>query len=176
MKSKNNVFTKISYLPWGYIRNWPKNVALFFRRFKWAYQRATRGFANCDVWDMDAWYMDLFSESLNYFADNHWGFPGNEEFPDDETWTKYLKEMAHKFYIANESNDYYPTPEGDKWYEWLEKQSDEDRLDSIIGSKTHDNPYGTSMFIEECENDKKRDKDLQEALEMFSHVFRCLWD
>ena len=89
----NNVFKQL-YSPWRYLSNWIRNIRLFFRRYKWAYQRAKRGYADCDIWDMDSWLLTLFHDSLNHLADNHCGWPGNEDFPEDENWTKYLKEMA----------------------------------------------------------------------------------
>ena len=160
----NNVFKQL-YSPWRYPSNWIGNIRLFFRRYKWAYQRAKRGYADCDIWDMDSWLLTLFHDSLNHLADNHWGYPGNDEFPDDESWTKYLKEMALKFYNANESNEAYPTPEADKWWEWIKEHD-----------KNIDNPYSETMFKEGNENDKKRDKEMHEGIKMLDHVFWSLWD
>lgn len=178
----SSVFKKISYLPWRYPLNWHKNIALFFRRFKWAYQRATRGFANCDIWDLDSYYLDLFHDSLKYLADNHWGWPGNEDFPEDEDWTKYLKEMAQLFYQAEEANNFYPTPEGDKWVKWLEDHSDDQWVNEIVGDMTlkryegKENPYSKTMFEEDQENDKKRMADFEKAWGMLGKVFFDLWD
>ena len=103
-----NVFNN-PYYRWRYPDCWLKNARMFFRSFKYAYQRITRGWANCDTWDLDSYYSKIFNGTLNYLADNHWGYPGNNQFPDDESWTKYLKVMAQKFYQCDESNAlFYP--------------------------------------------------------------------
>jgi hypothetical protein len=162
--NKLNVFNN-PYFKWTYPAGWFKNIRMFFRSFKWAYQRITKGYADYDTYDLDAYYLDIFSNTLNHLADNHWGYPGNDEFPNDESWTKYLKEMALKFYNANESNEAYPTPEADKWWEWIKEHD-----------KNIDNPYSETMFKEGNENDKKRDKEMHEGMKMLDHVFWSLWD
>jgi hypothetical protein len=177
----NNVFKQL-YSPWRYPSNWIGNIRLFFRRYKWAYQRAKRGYADCDIWDMDSWLLTLFHDSLNHLADNHCGWPGNEDFPEDEDWTKYLKEMAQLFYQAQESNEYYPTPEGDKWSAWLDEHPNGNWVDDMINDKPmkrydgNANPYSKSMFEEDKENAKKRDADFRKAWDMMGKVFYSLWD
>ena len=159
-----NVFNN-PYYKWYYPQYWHKNIRMFFRSIKYAYQRITKGYANCDTFDLDNYYLNIFTGTLNHLADNHWGCPGNEEFPKDEDWTKYLKEMALKFYNANESNEAYPTPEADKWWKWIEEHD-----------KNIDNSYSETMFQEANENDKKRDKEMHEGMKMLDHVFWNLWD
>lgn len=167
--NKLNVFNN-PYYKWRYPDCWIKNIRMFFRSFKWAYQRATKGFANCDTYDLDSYYLDIFTGTLNYLADNHWGYPGNDKFPDDESWTKYLKDMAQKFYNANETNNAFPTPEADKWWKWIEEHPKENLIDK------NDNPYGKSMFDEANELDRKRDAELHEGIKMLDEVYWSLWD
>ena len=162
--NKNNVFNQ-DYCPWRWVSNWWKNIRLFFRQFKWAYQRATRGFADMDTWSMDSWLLNLFHDSLYYLADNHCGYPGTEQFPDDESWTEYLKEMADKFYQADEWNNYFPTPEENKWYAWVNAYGHGD-----------ENPYIRPMIDESLENQKKRQAAFKEAWEMMGDIFYHLWD
>lgn len=159
-----NVFNN-PYSKWTYIPGWPKNIRMFFRSFKYAYQRITKGFANSDTWDLDNYYLNIFSGTINYLADHHWGYPGHGEFQDDESWTKYLKDMAQKFYNANETNEAYPTPEADKWWEWI-----------LQHDGRESNPYAESMFEESNEIDKIRDKEMHEGMKMLDHVFWNLWD
>lgn len=159
-----NVFNN-PYYKWYYPQYWHKNIRMFFRSIKYAYQRITKGYANCDTFDLDNYYLNIFTGTLNHLADNHWGWPGNEEFPEDEDWIKYLKEMALKFYNANESNEAYPTPEADKWWKWIKEHD-----------KNIDNPYSETMFQEANENDIKRDKEMHEGIKMLDHVFWSLWD
>ena len=113
----------------------------------------------------DSYYLDIFAGTLYHLADNHFGYPGDDRFPNDELWTAYLKEMASCFYRANECNDYYDNPYEDKWYEWL------------TTNKTNDkNPYVEDMMNESVELDKMREKDLHMGLKMLGDVFFNLWD
>lgn len=163
----NNIL-KQHYSPWRYPCNWWKNIRLFFRRYKWAYQRATRGFCDCDIWDLDGFYLNLFHDSLKELARISSGWPGNEQFPEYEDWIKYLNEMADKFYRANEWNEYYPTPEEDNWSDWCDKNG------WNVNDKT--NPYGKAMFEESKMNFFKRQTDFAEAWKMMGKVFFHLWD
>ena len=162
--NKLNVFNNPK-LPWRYPSNWIKHVRMFFRSFKYAYQRITRGFADCDIWDLDSYYLDIFNGTLNYLADHHCGYPGHGEFDTDEKWTAYLKEMAQKFYQANESNEYYDTPNEKKWWKWIEENSN-----------SEDNPYSKDMFNEEKFLAWRREQDMREGLDMMKHIFFHLWD
>ena len=165
----NNVFKTCTYYRWIYPKFWWRNISLFFRRFKWAYQRATRGYADCDVWDMDNWILNLFHGALNHLADNHWGYPGDDRFPEDETWTKYLREMAQLFYNADESNMAYPYSAYDKWVTYLHEYPKTD----VLGGE---NPHDREMFLEECELSKMRQADFEKAWKMMGEVFFNLWD
>ena len=165
----NNVFKTCTYYRWIYPKFWWRNISLFFRRFKWAYQRATRGYADCDVWDMDNWILNLFHGALNHLADNHWGYPGDDRFPEDETWTKYLREMAQLFYNADESNMAYPHPAYDKWVTYLHEHAE-------VNILRGENPHDKEMFLEECELSKKRQGDFEKAWKMMGEVFFNLWD
>lgn len=161
-----NVFHQF-YSPWKYPRNWIRNIRLFFRQFKWAYQRATRGYCDPDWWDLDSYYLDLFSETLNHMADNTISWPGNEEFPEFEDWQKYLRTMAQYFYKANEANDYYEHPNQDIWWEDIEKNEKD------LNTKSK---YSDAMITEADSNYKRREADLQNGLHMLEKNFGHLWD
>ena len=167
--NNNNVFKHVPYYKWNSPKNIWDNIKLFFRRFKWAYQRATRGYADCDIWNMESWLLDLLHDSLNHLADHHWGWPGTEQFPNDEDWEKYLKEMAQLFYQANEINEYYPTPEATKWWDW--SCDHPHKLD-----EKSNNPYIETMMTEETKNGKMRDADFHKAWRMMEDVYWHLWD
>lgn len=159
-----NVFDN-PYYKWRYPSCWWKNIRMFFRSFKYAWQRITKGYADCDTFNLDSYYLDIFAGTLYHLADNHFAYPGDDRFPNDELWTTYLKEMASCFYRANECNDYYDNPYEDKWYEWL------------ITNKTDDkNPYVEDMMNESIELDKMRNKDLHTGMKMLDDVFFSLWD
>ena len=175
-----NVFNN-PYYKWKYPSCWFKNIRMFIHSIKYAYQRITKGYANCDTFDLDSYYLDIFTNTLNSLADHHCGYPGNDEFPDDESWTKYLKDMAQKFYNANETNEAYPTPEADKWWKWIEEHpnnswGEKDEHGLWVSKQKEENPYAISMIKEANEIDKQRDKEVHEGIKMLDHVFWSLWD
>lgn len=45
------------------------------RCLKWSKQRATRGFADCDVWNMYGYLEELMPAMLQYLKDNRMGSP-----------------------------------------------------------------------------------------------------
>lgn len=164
MNNKMNVF-KYGWMPWPHPLNWWKNIKLFFRKIKWAWQRVTRGFADCDVWNLDSSILNYLSGTLKYLSETAMSWPGDEQFPKYEDWTNFLKEMSEKFAAANESNNYYPTPIADKWWEWNEKHPN-----------FKNNPYVEDMLKEHQENDLKRERDFAEAWSAIGEVIWNLWD
>jgi hypothetical protein len=164
-----NIFKSIPYYNWNTPKNICSNIGLFFRRFKWAYQRATRGYADCDIWNMDQWLLELLPAALNHLADHHYGFPGDEEFPTDEAWVNYLKEIAQLFYQANELNYYYPEPQYKKWSDWYDTHK-------IDWNNKNTNPYVQVMLEEGKRVAKLHDTDLKVGLNKVANVFWHLWD
>lgn len=178
--NKLNVFNN-PYYKWRYPNCWVKNIKMFFHSFKYAYQRVTKGYADCDTFDLDSYYLNIFNGTLNYLADNHWGYPGNKEFDTDEKWTAYLKEMANCFYRANESNEFYDTPEADKWYEWIKEHPASWEEAEVNGVKLNqynraEGPYDKSMIEEEKILSYRREKDMEKGIDMLKRVFFQLWD
>lgn len=164
--NKLNVFNT-QWCPWKYPSNWIRNARLFFRQFKWAYQRMTRGFCDFDTWDLDNYYLELFYQTLNHLAENTHGWPSDEKFPNFEDWQNYLKELADYFYRANDVNDFYEHPAEDKWWNDVEKQDD------IIHAESE---HIDDMIAEANDLYYKRDNDMREGLDKLKEVFWNLWD
>ena len=82
-----NVFNN-PYFSWKYPECWYKNIRMFFRSFKYAYQRITKGYAYCDTWDLD----DYYTHSDAEYVLNMLGMYGDHkelsymDF-DGETWS-----------------------------------------------------------------------------------------
>ena len=159
---KLNVFNNPK-LPLRYPKNWLRMTRTFFRSFKWAYQRITRGIANCDCWDWNSTILAYLNEGLDWFINHTISYPGDDEFPTYESWINYLKEIKQLLYRADETNEYYPTPCGDLW--WTTVQRGEENADLV-----------KAMGEEAKSNDRLREQDFNKAWEMLGHVFWNLWD
>ena len=63
----SNVFRN----PWLFRRHPVRWLRCFFRSFKYAWQRITRGWADCDVWEMDEYLLQILPEMLDALASRH---------------------------------------------------------------------------------------------------------
>ena len=165
-----NVFNQ-NWCPWRYPSNWIKNARLFFRQFKWAYQRITKGYCDADYWDLDSHLTELMAQSIKELADNTHGYPGNKEFPTYESWKNYLYRIV---YLLNYSlKDDLPNPYEDAWLAILDKK---DTFNNINNSTPEEKAITDKFLDVEVENDKKKYAAQQEALKMIQHCFNDLWD
>lgn len=167
-----NVFNNY-YCPLRYPKNWFSNIGTFLRSFKWAYQRVTRGFSDKDTWNLDTTLLNYLSGTLKHLAENTNGWPDNK-FETFEDWQNYLKAIAQKFYQANESNEYYPTPAADEWWEAVkDKPFFEKETHQLIDAAPE---LSEKMHAESIENYNLRNRDFAEAWSMLGEVFWHLWD
>ena len=157
-----NVFNNPK-LPLKYPSNWIRIIRMNLRNLKYAYQRVTRGVADCDYWDLDTYFLEVFVQGLDLLIKKQHGYPGNEQFPTPDSWDKYLQEMRDYFYKANENNHYYPTPKENIW--WHGVEAGEEDPDAV-----------KDMCDEAISNSERRQKDLEKGLEMMKSVFFSLWD
>ena len=108
MKNELNVF-KYDYLPWKRPFNWPKNIKQFFKNFKYAWQRATKGYSDRDVWNLDVYYSELFYNTLTHLAETSHSYPGVKPWENEDDWYNYLTEMAYLFRSCiKEADERYP--------------------------------------------------------------------
>ena len=168
--NKLNVFQN-DFCPWEYLSNWPKNARLFFRQFKWAYQRITRGYCDFDYWDLDTYLTELLSQSIKTLADETHGYPGNEEFPTYESWQEYLYKIVDLLRFALKDdipNEYEPA--------WLKTWEDKNWT-STLNDRTPEEEEITHKYLDkESENAQKQIDARNEAFKMIYHVYDHLWD
>lgn len=75
------------------------NFRNYFRQLKWAYQRATRGYSDWDLWDLDSFYTQILINSLRDFAQKTNGHPGEMTF---EEWQILINTIANCFEESQE--------------------------------------------------------------------------
>lgn len=72
-----------------------------FLNLKAARQRATRGYADRDVWDMDDFLLAIMPEMVDKLRENSHGYCA--AFENEEKWKEYLNEVStHLRKAANE--------------------------------------------------------------------------
>ena len=63
-------------------------------RAKAVYQRATRGWADDDCWDLGVTLCAALAGQLNHLADSAWTWPGPPDYPEPNDWTVALRTAA----------------------------------------------------------------------------------
>lgn len=165
---KLNVFNTIWH-PWRYPSNWISNIKIFFRQFKWAYQRITKGFCDYDIWDMDVYLIQLLADGIKQLADTSWGYPCTEEFPTHESWQEYLYKICD---LLNYSLSELPNEYEEDWLKiWKER-----KLEAINHPTKEEKEISDKYLDLERKNDKLKIEAQNKALKMIYHIFNNLWD
>ena len=160
-----NVF-KTGYLPFNwYPKNWIYNIKIFFRNFKYAYQRATKGYCDRDLWNLDYYYSNLLHASLLHFADATICYPAFD-FKEFEDWVNYLKEMASHFenIIDDDSNEF--AVQAQEMLDKVYSEKDQDKIEEYRARWL--------ALEKQSSNFLTIEKDL--AFDMLKKYFFNLWD
>lgn len=107
----NSVFEKSP------MRGFWRKTSQFFRSLKWAYQRATRGYADCDVWDIDLWFLSIIPSMLRDLESYGNSYPTGKT-PTE--WRATLREMARCFEEAGKDPDFDKVKTIRGWREYNE--------------------------------------------------------
>ena len=167
-----NVFNRHNFYGWRYPKYWGKNIEIFFRQFKWAYQRITKGYCDCDWFDLNTYLAQLMADTIDELAEYGIGYPGMGEFDTPEKWKAYLKKIVLKlrYSLSELPNEYeeawLATFHGDDLWRINEKHTltpEEEEIRRKHSEKT-------------IENEQKQFQAQLNALDMIKHVWGDLWD
>ena len=102
MKIKNNlnVWKYKDYYPWY---RPDKKIAGFFRRYKWAWQRAKYGFCDRDLWNLDYTLGNYIANTVSQLAKTTHGYPHGIT---EDKWTEILNGIAKDFYLGTDDSLY----------------------------------------------------------------------
>lgn len=94
---------KLNVFGYGF---WPArhvfhNTKTFFRNIKYAWQRATKGYCDYDVWDLEDFYTKLFINSLGDYVKDLHSLP--LDFEEEENWIEYINEIRQHFINSEET-------------------------------------------------------------------------
>lgn len=180
MKSNLSVFTSSPYPKWQ-LYNHMKH---FMRNVKYAWQRATKGYCDRDLWNLDKFYSQLFEDSLVDFAGTTHGAPDKYfsagEENEIEPWQERLHDIALCFRVFNAREEMLPNPYRDEMMELssLRLLKNEDGLTEM--KETNESEYFKELsrlyFEREKENDKAVEDSVAEGFEMLKEDFFSLWD
>lgn len=158
----------------GYSRRWMiTHPWLYFKHgyynLKAAWQRATRGYANRDIWNMDTWFLQVFPAMLKQLSQNANGHPCS--FNSYEEWTEFLYQLAMDFEKCqddegNDENEYY-----DDYMKSLDTMRYED------GHIIFDNDDISKLYFDRMkELSEERQKLLEDCFTRLGKWIRAMWD
>lgn len=149
-----------------------------FRNLKAAWQRATRGYADRDTWNLDSWLLQVLPAALDHLAEHSHGWPSNDEFPEFEDWQEYLFKIAKDL---RECQD----PDGDsknEYYEEYMKQFDDwdnkwekDEQDNLV-HKAERTEIDEKYFARSKELVKEQQALLEDAFNRIGKHLYSFWD
>lgn len=161
-----NVF-KGSYYRWR-PSTFFSNIAHFFCTLKWAWQRATKGYCDRDLFDFDSFHTELLINGLTDFVKDLHGAP--VEFFDHENdsiqpWVDYINEIRRHLYNSTGRS----------------KEQKNEYADRFFNKKIQKNKrqwayIKRQYFRREREIDEWQDNEFKKGMEMLVKVHRHLWD
>ena len=121
MAKRNRILVARGTYSWQcYLKHPWRYIADLWRDLKAFVQRGRRGYADCDVWNLDDYLQAWLPAALRKLASDNCGYPvAFEENPDD--WEKALLQMADGFDSLYKLNEEMPVPDSPIERELLEK-------------------------------------------------------
>ena len=137
-----------------------KNLSMLPRKIKWAWQRVTRGYANCDVWDIDYWFTTIMHNMLQDFLNINVSTPyfTGDVDADRIKWHEILNRMI---YLLKEMDEDTSSQQNEFFKAYIASNN------SKICQDYRNRQKEIDEYLETCKN---------EFFELFSKHFRNLWD
>lgn len=150
----------------GYRMLLKDRIKWWFRRAKYARQRARWGFSEYDVWDFDTYLAELISSMMRYWAKHNHSY--HPEMTNEE-WKATLNKIAECFEFWNKD---LPTPAYDTYHTTAKRIKNED------GSVTVEAPDELlkAWYAEEQANYELKKQKLKEGFDLLYEYYPHLWD
>ena len=142
-----------------------KKLKDIYNNIKWFIQRGIRGYADCDIWDLDYYLSEILPRMLKQLKKNQHILPtwkdGESEEVAQKRWDSYINKMINTFETAKQiaESDYVYT-------ESCTYDSEENKEHRL---KIKDMEFLHIMTKEECEQ-------YEEGWRLFQKYFFKLWD
>lgn len=137
-----------------------KNLSMLPRMIKLAWQRATRGYADYDVWAIDDWFMAIMPNMLTDLKEKSVGTPyfGHGVEEDSKIWDSILDKMI---YLLKEMNEDTSSQQNEFFDAYV--VSDNPQICQAYRSRQAE----VDRYLETCKN---------EFFSLFTEHFYKLWD
>ena len=163
-----NVMKYFSHRPRYYLRHPFEWMGDKWKELKWARQRVVRGYADCDMWNLDSWFAAVLPDMLNQFAEDAHGWPDGT-FETFEDWQQWLRDTAAAIKMMREEEQDAINPH------WPAYQKELDNWQYTA------NGYAPGEVAHCYWEEAKRiaadaQNNFEQAMISFSKNFKCLWD
>lgn len=150
----------------GYRMSIWKRIKWWFRRAKYARQRARWGFSEYDVWDFEGYHAELVAAMMRYWAKHNQSY--HPEMTSEE-WKATLNKIAECFEFWKKD---LPTPAYDTYRAAVKRIKNED------GSVTVEVPDELlkAWHTEEWNNYELKKQKLKEGFDLLFEYYPHLWD
>jgi hypothetical protein len=149
----------------GYRMGLWKRIKWWFRRAKYARQRARWGFSEYDVWDFDAYLADLLRDMFAYWAKHRNSHPYELSAED---WQQTLINISECFAQYNRE---LPTPAYDRFHAAVSRE----KIDGGITIEYSDELL-QAWREEELKNHEYKMTKLKEGFDLLYKYYPNLWD
>ena len=145
--------------PWRFFRDLRLNLRNAWWRIKY-------GWAPCDVWNWDSWFLTVAPAMFKYLAENCSSYPGQAPFETPEKWREWLNGIATKLESCREEN----YEKENEYHEEYIKQFE--HYDVENKDKELDKKY----FARDREIFEDVEERVKECLNSIGDNFFTLWD
>lgn len=138
---------------------------------KWKIQRAKQGFSDCDVQDIDHWFLDIMSRMLNQLKETTHSaplLPNTDCVTCHEEWERILDRMIFLLNEMDEDRCSYKNPYEEEYEGYL--------LNRFSNKELEEDVVLFKMWLGE-ESNKQNYINLckREFFDLFSKYFYTLW-
>ena len=138
------------------IRRFLLDIPYNLKKIKWFFQRGSRGWADCDWWDMSGYLIGIILPMLKELREYQHGYPGIGNADTPEKWDAILDQMILGFGAGKRVSD-------DEYF--METNDD------ILTRKP------TSDEIRGWGDKSRKDQEIfDRGVELFTEWYWALWD
>lgn len=147
-----------------------KDLRYQFRWIKWWYQRAKRGYADCDVWSIDYYLNSFLPRMLRQLKDETHGHPSSVK--GFKTWQGILEKIALGFEASQRlaNSDNWVLNEGSEMIFMPPKEGEN------TGEIKFTNEWTPEQIKHFRELDRKDHQIFKHGMELFVKYYMGLWD
>ena len=170
--NKLNIF-KVGYMGW---RHPFHNIRQFFHNLAFAWQRATRGYSNYDLYELHYFYHQLIMASLEDFRKSTHSYPYDLT---PEKWDQILKQIVATL------REGLPDSHTNEWWDrfdfyWQTHTTRETLPDGSVKVDCKEVPQMLDLkekwLVEEKRIQTFEDEKLKEGMELLLQYWNHLWD